>query len=134
VKTAEQFLDVYNIEGSLAPFLLELPWYVPCPWMLNVFDFWRECFHEEVESRDEWDANWDVAQALWLKVEHCCKQAERMMALQGSYERCLSIYATHIKNMTPLLVELRTAMIKCGCNFPELKHTASASDLHTKDN
>ena len=109
MKTPEQSFDLYAHEGSRAAFLLDPPWYIYPSALVHVLDFWRECMDEDVEGSADWTDGWERARALWHDIVRCCHQAERMMALQLTWERTTAIYNQHLHNMTPLVEQLRIA-------------------------
>ena len=119
MKTPEQCFVLYSHTGPRSPFLLATPWYIGKEYLIHVLDFWRQCMDEDVETMVDWSEAWERARALWHDIERCCHQAERMMALQPTWERSVAIYNAHLANMTPLVGQLRAEMRSAGISFPE---------------
>ena len=119
MKTPEQSFDLYAHTGPRAPFLLSTPWYIGNGYLIYILDFWREYMDEDVETMVDWSDSWERARALWHDIERCCHQAERMMALQPTWERATDTYNEHLRNMTPLVEQLRAEMMASGISFPE---------------
>lgn len=91
----------------------------PCSPALFALEFW-ETYELEGAFVDATAPAFCEAERVWREVHECCKQAERMAALQPDASAAADVLRVHQRNLFPHVAELRAKMLGAGFEFPRL--------------
>jgi hypothetical protein len=113
MQTTREQWNVYQHSGSRSQFIVLIDCY-PLEG-IHILDYWMHGWADiDPDLFGEKEA---PCYELWYEIVRCCKQAEKMIAIQPTPERAERVFNQHLDGMATLLVELKERMKKAGVNF-----------------